>query len=35
VLTPVLVATLIILVVGLALLNLSPDENRQYPVSWW
>jgi CBS domain-containing membrane protein len=35
VLTPVLVATLIILVVGLALLNLSPDENRHYPVSWW
>jgi CBS-domain-containing membrane protein len=35
VLTPVLVATLIILVVGLALLNLSSDENRHYPVSWW
>jgi CBS-domain-containing membrane protein len=33
--TPVLLATLIILVLGLALLNLSSDEKRHYPVSWW
>ena len=33
--TPVLVVTLIILVLGLALLNLSPDKSRHYPVSWW
>jgi CBS domain-containing membrane protein len=33
--TPVLVATLVVLVLGLALLNLTPDETRHYPVSWW
>jgi CBS domain-containing membrane protein len=35
VLTPVLVSTVIIIVVGLALLNLNPDQSRQYPTSWW
>ena len=35
VITPVLIATLIILIFGLALLNLSPDKSRHYPVSWW
>jgi CBS domain-containing membrane protein len=35
VLTPVLVSTVIILVVGLALLNLSPDQSRHYPTTWW
>ena len=33
--TPVLVGTLIILVLGLAVLNLSPDQSRHYPASWW
>jgi CBS-domain-containing membrane protein len=35
VLTPILVGILILIVVAVVVNNLSPDENRHYPVTWW
>ena len=35
VLTPVLVGAAIMLLIALALNNLSPDPRRHYPASWW
>jgi CBS domain-containing membrane protein len=35
VLSPVLIAVLILLVTAVLINNLSPDENRHYPLSWW
>ena len=35
VLTPVLVGILILIVLALVVNNLSPDENRHYPATWW
>ena len=35
VLTPILVGMLILIVVAVLVNNLSPDENRHYPVTWW
>jgi CBS domain-containing membrane protein len=35
VLSPVLIGVLILLVVALLINNLSPEENRHYPRSWW
>jgi CBS domain-containing membrane protein len=35
VLSPVLIGVLILLVTALLINNLSPDENRHYPLSWW
>jgi CBS domain-containing membrane protein len=35
VLSPVLIGVLILLVTAVLINNLSPDENRHYPLSWW
>ena len=35
VLTPVLAGALILLLVAIVMNNLSPDENRHYPLRWW
>ena len=35
VLTPILIGILILIVVALVVNNLSPDENRHYPATWW
>jgi CBS domain-containing membrane protein len=35
VLSPVLIGVGILLVAALLINNLSPDENRHYPLSWW
>lgn len=35
VLSPVLLGVGILLVAALLINNLSPDENRHYPLSWW
>jgi CBS domain-containing membrane protein len=35
VLTPVLVGVVILIVVAVLVNNLSPDEARHYPVTWW
>jgi CBS-domain-containing membrane protein len=33
--SPVLIGVLILLVAALLINNLSPDESRHYPLSWW
>ena len=35
VLSPVLIGVMTLLVAALLINNLSPDENRHYPLSWW
>jgi CBS-domain-containing membrane protein len=35
VLSPVLIGVGILLVTALLINNLSPNENRHYPLSWW
>jgi CBS domain-containing membrane protein len=35
ILTPVLAGALILLLVAIVMNNLSPDENRHYPIRWW
>jgi CBS-domain-containing membrane protein len=35
VLTPILIGMLILIAVAVVVNNLSPDENRHYPVTWW
>ena len=35
VLTPILIGILILIAVTLVVNNLSPDENRHYPATWW
>jgi CBS-domain-containing membrane protein len=35
VLTPVLTGAAILLLVAIVVNNLSPDENRHYPLRWW
>ena len=35
VLAPVMIGALILLVLAVLINNLSPEESRQYPVSWW
>jgi CBS domain-containing membrane protein len=35
VLTPILIGILILIVVSLVVNNLSPGENRHYPVTGW
>jgi CBS-domain-containing membrane protein len=35
ILTPVLAGSFILLVVAILMNNLSPDENRRYPIRWW
>jgi CBS-domain-containing membrane protein len=35
VLSPVLIGVLILLVAAVLINNISPDENRHYPLSWW
>jgi CBS-domain-containing membrane protein len=35
VLTPILIGMLILIAIALVVNNLSPDENRHYPATWW
>ena len=35
VLTPVLLGTMVLLLVALLVVNVSPEESRHYPASWW
>jgi CBS domain-containing membrane protein len=35
VLTPILIGMLILIVITLIVNNLSADENRHYPATWW
>ena len=35
VLSPVLIGVLVLLITAVLINNLSPEENRHYPVSWW
>ncbi len=35
VLSPVLIGVLVLLITALLINNVSPEQNRHYPVSWW